>query len=213
VYASEGREACAAVGEDGCREEIGWAARHRPRPRTGSVATVSRVCWNPRRAPDPKPIHIHEPVRPYLQSSSLSQPHKDILHASHHPDQLVHHRLELFAAPLHPTDLVPHICEHFVHIGLRVGYFPVSVTHVYVPFLVPFLEVDPSCDLAGTDAFAECEDALDVTLQRRHFVALRRDFACHQDRRECLGAVREREVRFGSPMGQPRKRTFNSKCR
>jgi hypothetical protein len=69
VYASERREACGAVGEDRRREEIGWAAHHCPRPRTGSIATVSHICWNPRRAPDPKPIHVHEPVRSYLQSS------------------------------------------------------------------------------------------------------------------------------------------------
>ena len=159
--------------------------------------TKSRVRWNPRRTPDPKPIHVHEPVRPYLHSTSAtttttsyhsyhsrSRVH-NLLHASHHSDQLVHHRLELFTAPVHPVDLVTHLCEHVVHLGLCVARFLVSDAHVYVPLF----EVDPSRDLAVADALAECEDAVDVTLQRRHVVALRRDFARHQDCRECLCAA------------------------
>lgn len=197
MYAIERGEACAAVGEDGRRKEIGWAPRHRSRPRATSVATVSRIWWDSRRAPDPITIHIHEPVRLYLQSSSssscscstsssrsLSQS-LNLLHASHHLDQLVDHQFELFTAPLHPTDLVTHLCEHVVHLGLRVVHFPVFDAHVYLPFF----EVDPSRDLTVADALAECEDAVDVTLQRRHVVALRRDFARHQDRRECLRAA------------------------
>lgn len=150
---------------------------------------MSRVWWDPRRAPDPKPIQIHEPVRPCLQPTatsrflSRSQAH-NLLHASHHSNQLVHHQLELFTPPLHPTDLVTHLCEHVVH-RLRVVLFLDFDAHVYVPLF----EVDPSRDLAGTDTLAECEDAVDEALQRRHVVTLRRDFARHQDRRECLCAA------------------------
>lgn len=122
-----------------------------------------RVWWNPPRAPDPKSIHVHELVRPYLQttttastittttttSRSLSQ---SLLHASHHTDQLVDHQLELFTAPLHPGDLITHPFEHVVHLGLFVVFFLVLDTHVYVPFM----EVKTSRDLTGTDALAEC---------------------------------------------------------
>ena len=154
---------------------------------------MNRVWWIPRRAPDPKPIHILEPVRPCLQSStssnstsysysrSLSQSH-NLLHASHHSDQLVDHQLELFTAPLHPTNLVTRLCEHVVHLGLRVVLSLDSDAHVFVPVF----EVDPSRDLAGTDAIAEREDAIDVTLERRHVVAFCCDFARHQYCRECL---------------------------
>lgn len=188
---------------------------------------MSRMWWYP-RAPDPKPIHIHEPLWPDLQSSpspssccscrscrrSLSQFH-NLLHASHHSDQLVHHRLELFAAALHPTDFVTHLCEHVIHLGLCVVHFLNFEAHVYVPLF----EVDSSRDLARTDALTECKDALDVTLERRHLVTLRCNFARHQDRRECLCACTcdvRTFMRRGFNFGLARKgreHTFNSKCR
>jgi hypothetical protein len=113
-------------------------------------------------------------------SSSSSPPSLSqflrLLHRAHHTNQLVHHRLELFDAPLHPFDLVTDLREHVVHLGLGVVVAVVVV--VFGPDVsVPFFQVDPARDLAGTDALAECEDAVDVVLQRRHFVASRRHLA------------------------------------
>jgi len=100
----------------------------------------------------------------------------DLLHRTHHTDQLVDHQLKLFNAPLHPSNLVTDLREHVVHLGLAVFHL------VLRPDVsAPILQVDPPRDLARTDALAECEDAVDVILQRRHLVASRRHFACHQD--------------------------------
>ena len=105
-------------------------------------------------------------------------------HGSHHPDQLVDHRIELLNAPLNPTNLVAYLREHLVHLGLSVVHLFHSDEYVSVPGL----QVDPPRDLARTDTLAECVDDVDVVLQRRHIVTLRRHFACHHDRRERLYA-------------------------
>ena len=74
--------------------------------------------------------------------------------------------------------------EHLVHLGLSVVHLFRSDEYVSVPVL----QVDPPRDLARTDTLMECVDGVDVVLQRRHIVTLRRHFACHHDRRERLYA-------------------------
>ena len=67
--------------------------------------------------------------------------------------------------------------------------------------------MDPPRDLARADALAECVDGVDVVLQRRHIVASRRHFTCHQDRRErlyarvCVNGERKGGKEMGSVRG------------
>jgi hypothetical protein len=85
--------------------------------------------------------------------------HKRIRHLFHHPDQLVHHPLELRAASLHPANLVADPREHVLHLRRRV-YGLVFGAHISVPVF----QVDSPRDLARADALAECVDAVRVVL-------------------------------------------------
>lgn len=104
-----------------------------------------------------------------------------LLHLLDESDQFVDHRLELFAAPLHGTDLVTHAREHVVHLGrcVQLVLFGAAVT-------VPLFHMDSPRDLSRADALTERKYAVRIVLKRRYVIAAHGDFACDEDRRECL---------------------------
>jgi hypothetical protein len=103
------------------------------------------------------------------------------LHFVHEADQLVDHLLEILAAPFHSANLVTHAQEHFVHLrrGVLRVLFGVTVS-------VPFLHMDSPRDFSRADALTEREYAVRIVVKRRYVVAAHGDFACDEDRRECL---------------------------
>ena len=124
---------------------------------------------------------------PWAPRETVREPSKalPLLHLLHESGQFVDHRLKLFAAPLHRTDLVTHAHEHVVHLGrcVRRVLFGTAVT-------VPLFHMDSPRDFSRADALTEREYAVRIVLERRYVIAAHGDFACDEDRRECLFHVR-----------------------
>jgi hypothetical protein len=127
---------------------------------------------------------------PWAPRETVCEPSEALLllHLIHESDQFVDHLLELFAAPLHGTDLVTHAHEHIVHLGrgVRRVLFGAMV-------LVPLFYVDSPRDFSGANALTKSEYAVRIVLKRRYVIAAHGDFACDEDRRESLFDVKRLE--------------------
>ena len=98
---------------------------------------------------------------PWAPRETVREPSEalPLLHLLHESGQFVDHLLELFATPLHRTDLVTHAHEHVVHLGrcVRRVLFGAAVT-------VPLFHMDSPRDFTRADALTEREYAVRIVL-------------------------------------------------
>jgi hypothetical protein len=124
---------------------------------------------------------------PWAPRETVCEPSEalHLLHLIYESDQFIDHLLELLAAPLHGTNLVTHAHKHVVHLGRGVRRILFGAT-----VLVPFIHVNPPRDFSRADALTEREYAVRIVLKRRYVIAAHGDFACDEDRRECLFGIK-----------------------